>query len=642
MKKTAALPFPQSKNGHFFDELGDFIGDVFYEILPDLGFELRDEQIFMAFQLEQAYKNKSVIFAEAGVGTGKTLVYLVYAICYARYMRKPAIISCADETLIEQLVKPGGDIEKLSNALNMEIDVRLAKAREQYVCVKKLNNIIDQTDSEEIEKVYDDIPSFVNQQGASMTSFKPYGDRKEYPWISDREWKKIAWDPLQQCSTCEYFHRCGQTLNRNHYRSAGDLVICSHDFYMEHVWTKESRTREGQLPLLPEASCVVFDEGHLLEFAAQKGLTYRFNAETLTTVLTGYLNQDVREESLVLIEDILAGHDEWFDILKESAKMQEESNRKEVPRTPEMLAVAEKLKKNAASLLDQLVFDSELYVLEEYHLKMIEEYLEFYAYGLDILLKDNEGIYWVEESKDTFSLVIMPRLVEEVLKKEVFSQKIPYVFSSATLSREGDFTFFSQSLGIDKSIGFTVDSPFDYNEKMAAYAFVTDEEEQKWQHIADKSFKNEGGSLVLFSSPDEMNRFRDWLFVKKPEVSCLFEGDQEISELVKKFQNNENQVLCAYHLWEGLDIPGSALNQVIIASLPFPPVDPVFKAKRQESNHPLEEVDIPYMLLRLRQGVGRLIRTATDEGVIHLIVSSRENEAYCENISSALPVKINY
>ncbi|MBM7094423.1 ATP-dependent DNA helicase [Bacillus sp. H-16] len=642
MKKTAALPFPQSKNGHFFDELGDFIGDVFYEILPDLGFELRDEQIFMAFQLEQAFKNKSVIFAEAGVGTGKTLVYLVYAICYARYMRKPAIISCADETLIEQLVKPGGDIEKLSNALNMEIDVRLAKAREQYVCVKKLNNIIDQTDSEEIEKVYDDIPSFVNQQGASMTSFKPYGDRKEYPWISDREWKKIAWDPLQQCSTCEYFHRCGQTLNRNHYRSAGDLVICSHDFYMEHVWTKESRTREGQLPLLPEASCVVFDEGHLLEFAAQKGLTYRFNAETLTTVLTGYLNQDVREESLVLIEDILAGHDEWFDILKESAKMQEESNRKEVPRTPEMLAVAEKLKKNAASLLDQLVFDSELYVLEEYHLKMIEEYLEFYAYGLDILLKDNEGIYWVEESKDTFSLVIMPRLVEEVLKKEVFSQKIPYVFSSATLSREGDFTFFSQSLGIDKSIGFTVDSPFDYNEKMAAYAFVTDEEEQKWQHIADKSFKNEGGSLVLFSSPDEMNRFRDWLFVKKPEVSCLFEGDQEISELVKKFQNNENQLLCAYHLWEGLDIPGPALNQVIIASLPFPPVDPVFKAKRQESNHPLEEVDIPYMLLRLRQGVGRLIRTATDEGVIHLIVSSKENEAYCENISSALPVKINY
>ena len=161
MNKKRLLPFTVSKTENFFDRLGDYIGDVFYDILPEKGFELRDEQIYMAFQLENAIKNKRTIFAEAGVGTGKTLVYLLYAICYARYIGKPAIISCADETLIEQLVKKGGDIEKLEEALDLQIDVRLAKAREQYVCVKKLDPLANLTDDEDILRVHDQIPDFV-------------------------------------------------------------------------------------------------------------------------------------------------------------------------------------------------------------------------------------------------------------------------------------------------------------------------------------------------------------------------------------------------------------------------------------------------------------------------------------------------
>lgn len=105
LKSMNKYPFVLNKNENFFDKLNEWIGDVFYDILPEAGFELRDEQIFMAFQLERAFKEKKVMFAEAGVGTGKTIVYLLYAICYARYIGKPAIIACADETLIEQLVK---------------------------------------------------------------------------------------------------------------------------------------------------------------------------------------------------------------------------------------------------------------------------------------------------------------------------------------------------------------------------------------------------------------------------------------------------------------------------------------------------------------------------------------------------------
>lgn len=639
---TQSLPFEITKEDSFFEKLGDYVGDVFYDILPEHGYELRDEQIFMAFQIEQAFKNKSVVFAEAGVGTGKTFVYLLYAICYARYTRKPAIISCADETLIEQLVKEGGDIEKLEKALGLTVDVRLAKAREQYVCVKKLDYLAHRTDDEDILSVHDEIPEFVYEPAASMKSFERYGDRKEYPWVPNEKWEKIAWDPLQQCSTCDWRHRCGQTLNREYYRHASDLIICSHDFYMEHIWTKESRKREGQLPLLPEASTVVFDEGHLLEFAAQKGLTYRFHSETLSSILTGYMDQDVREESLTLVEDILELHDEWFAHLSKTSKAVEGSVRKDVPRTEPMLKTAKTIAEKVDALLEQLVFDSELYVMEDYHVKIMEEYLEFFAYGLRTLLQDGQGIHWLEETETETSLVIMPRLVEDILRKEVFSQKIPFVFSSATLSQAGDFSYTASSLGIQKYASFSVNSPFDYETQMKMNGTVTENESDKWEAMGNALNKNNGHSLLLFSSLEEMNRFRDWTANQSWPFEMIYEGDREISETVKQFQRDESAVLCSYHLWEGLDVPGESLTQVLISSLPFPPNDPVFQAKRSHATDPITEVDLPYMLLRLRQGIGRLIRSSEDKGSVRIWMTNDQMTKYKKQVQDVLPLPINW
>ncbi|MEN2767096.1 ATP-dependent DNA helicase [Ornithinibacillus xuwenensis] len=635
-----ALPFTVARTENFFERLGDYVGDVFYDILPEQGYELRDEQIYMAFQLEKAFKEKRTIFAEAGVGTGKTFVYLLYAICYARYKGVPAIISCADETLIEQLVKKGGDIEKLEKALGLEVDVRLAKARENYVCARKLDQLSSITENEDILRVHDHIPDFVYDSSPAKKLFERYGDRKEYPWVSDETWDKIAWDPLQQCSTCQLRHRSGQTLNREYYRHAKDLIICSHDFYMEHVWTKDSRKREGQMPLLPEASTVIFDEGHLLEFAAQKGLTYRFHSETLHQVLTGYMGQDVREESLYLIEDILTLHEDWFDELDRAAMSIEGSSRKEIELNSDMKRISSSLFEKVEKLLDQLVFDSEMFTIDEYHLKIIEEYLEFYHYGLSIFLKQDEGIFWLEENMDTTTLVMMPRLVEDVLRKEVFAKEVPFVFSSATLSQGGDFTYLAQSLGIESYDSFSVNSPFDYEEKMKLYVHRDHNRDDKWEEIEKSLLQNNGSTLVLFSTLEEMELFKNWSKEKSWPFEVFYEGNQEISETVKNFQHVTNSVLCAYHLWEGLDVPGEALTQVIISSLPFPPKDPVFKAKRKHVDNPEKEVDLPYMLLRLRQGVGRLIRTNKDYGTVHIWMKATEQDSYQQPINRVLPVEI--
>ena len=433
-----SLPFPLSKTESFYDKLGEWVGDVFYDILPESGFEIRDEQIFMAFQLEKAFKEKKVIFAEAGVGTGKTIVYLLYALAYARYTNKPAIIACADETLIEQLVKKEGDIAKLEEALGLNIDVRLAKSRNQYLCLNKLDVMVASEDFETYNSIYDELPEFVHS-GSSMQLFEKYGDRKDYPELTDEKWEEIAWDPFQDCFTCEKRHRCGQTLNRDYYRNAKDIIICSHDFYMEHIWTKESRKREGQLPFLPESSCVVFDEGHLLEYASQKALTYRLTEQILETLLTRLMENDVREKTLYKIEQVLEQNVEFFDTLMNASHDLNGSDKKAITKTPLVLKEGKKLFDFISSLEEELVFESEMYVINEYDLKIVEEYLEQITYSLSLFLKELKGIIWFEENEGERTLVIMPRMVKDIMREEVFSQNKPFVFSSATLSENQSF-----------------------------------------------------------------------------------------------------------------------------------------------------------------------------------------------------------
>ncbi|MBS4173227.1 ATP-dependent DNA helicase [Bacillus sp. FJAT-49736] len=636
------LPFVLTKTESFYDRLGDWIGDVFYELLPEKGFELRDEQIYMAFQLEKAFKEKKVMFAEAGVGTGKTIVYLLYALAYARYTGKPALIACADESLIEQLVKKEGDIRKIEKALDLNFDVRLAKSRDQYLCLQKLDKAVANGVSEGISAIKKTLPRFVQNLG-SMQKFEKYGDRKDYPSLTEDEWNNVGWDSLQDCLACEKRHRCGQTLHREYYRNAADIIVCSHDFYMEHIWTKDSRKREGQIPLLPEVSCVIFDEGHLLEYACQKALTYKITSETLETLLTRLMSNDIREETLYMMEQVLFESERMFDIINESASEVVGSDRYDINKTAEFLNSAKELYHLINQLTEQLVFESELYVINEYDLRIVEEYLEQILFSLKLLMEDQKGITWFEKNSSNRTLVIMPRLVEEIMEEQVFSNKIPFIFTSATLSNDGgDFTYLSNSLGINQYLSFNVDSPFNYDEQMKITVQLEDDfpATSKWDEILHSIDYNNGKTLILFNSKESMTAFRNYIQTKNNiSVPILFEGEAEISQLVEQFQTSDETVLCSYHLWEGLDIPGQSLSNVIINELPFPPHDPVFEAKRKNSDNPYMEVDLPYMLLRLRQGIGRLIRTSQDTGTVQLWLSKQEKDHVYEFIRKILPVE---
>jgi ATP-dependent DNA helicase DinG len=632
------MPFTIDKTETFYDKLSEWIGDLFYDILPESGFELRDEQIYMAFQLEKAFKEKKVIFAEAGVGTGKTIAYLLYAITYARYKNQPTIIACADENLIEQLVKKEGDIAKLEKILGLDIDVRLAKSRNQYLCLQKLENERFSNASDDVGAIYDKLPEFVHS-GSSMQSFEKYGDRRDFPELSDDDWAKISWDSLQDCFSCDKRHRCGLTLNRDYYRHSQDLIICSHDFYMEHVWTKESRKREGQLPLLPEHAAVIFDEGHLLEFACQKALSYRITDQTLESLLVRLMENNVRDETLYTIEEVLHENEQFFSLISQFAYQVPGSEKQFINKHALLLEQGRELLERLMKLEEELVFDSELYVIEDYELKIVEEYLDQITYSLNLFLQSVNGIIWFEEQRGERTLVIMPKMVEEVMRDEVFSQKKPFIFSSATLSNQGSFDYIAKSLGINDYLSFSVASPFDYENVMEVRlpTFSIAEPDRKIQYLIEQIDQTEGRALILAATKQELIELKQKL-PEKLAYPLYFEGDAEISTLVSEFQNNEHAVLCSMSLWEGLDIPGRSLENVLIFSLPFPPNDPVFTAKREGSLNPFTEVDMPYMILRLRQGIGRLIRGEEDKGIVHIQLDDHIDVGILESIKQVLPV----
>ncbi|GGH22580.1 ATP-dependent DNA helicase [Paenibacillus segetis] len=638
-------PFTFDPKQPFVQQASDWIADVFYEKLPEAGLELRDEQIYMAFQLERAYNEKQTIFAEAGVGTGKTMVYLLYAICYARYTRKPAVIACADESLIEQLVKPEGDIAKLAKHLDFTIDARLGKSPDQYLCLNKLDDfrtsLNNQEDDEVSHEIYRGLPSFVHSPD-TMQAFYPYGNRKDYPNLNDEQWGKLGWDVFQDCMVCSRRHRCGQTLSREHYRKSTDLIICSHDFYMEHIWTYEARKREGQLPLLPEHSSVVFDEGHLLETAAQSALTYKLKHAVFESIIIRLLEGEVRESLAVAIEDAISQSEQMFHSLEKHSHKVPASDRREIILNDDLLREVNRFRDTIAIVEEELVFESGLYSLDEYQLKIVEEHLEMIHLALGLFVNPDRLISWVEESQDGIHLVIMPKLVKEVLEERVFSKRMPIVFSSATLSLNGDFTYIADSLGISNYLSFSVDSPYEYQEKMKVVLpkLVTNNHKvEKMQLALDLLHQSEGRALILFPSREEMEQFRQDILLEQVASAFrfIFEGTGEISHLISSFQNDEASILCAVTLWEGLDVPGPSLSHVMIWSLPFPSNDPVFAAKRKDTLSPFADVDMPHMLLRFKQGIGRLIRTREDQGVVTIFGEEMKDIAVKEKILALLP-----
>ena len=199
-----------------------------------------------------------------------------------------------------------------------------------------------------------------------------------------------------------------------------------------------------------------------------------------------------------------------------------------------------------------------------------------------------------------------------------------------------DFSYLADGLGIQDFLSFSVESPFDYDEVMEVFATDVDADEKAENAL--ELLEDGEQTLILFKSEKSMKHFKDQVPAEWQD-RIAFEGERELSSIVREFQKKQVSVLCSYHLWEGFDIPQDALTRVIIYDLPLPPSDPLFDAKRKHAQDPFQEVDLPFMLLRLRQGAGRLIRTSDDYGTIHLLLEGNDQKLKSE-IEGIFPVRI--
>lgn len=602
--------FDYKNKQEFKPKLVEWIGDVLYDLLPEHGYEVRDEQIFTAFQIADALCDKKIHLAEAGLGTGKTFAYLLSAIPYARFTGKPVVIACATTALQEQLAGSEGDIKTLSRLLGLEVDAPMAKDPHQYICDVRVNE-----NMEELGAMSEGINEWLNKT--------TLGVRSEIPTISDSQWKKMKWEESMPCDICSNRGFCKLVKARQEYRVTKDLLIVNHETFFHDLWTRDERLDNGQLPILPDYCAVIFDEGHKVLLPASMKAGQQINREEIETMIYTIEELQGARDSLVSItNNMYNASNSFFTQLKYSQLPGESAGRISIQRNDALTKAAATFRKALDDLLLEMQIEQELYTesLSENQIQAYEGQIERSMLALDKFCT-NEGsdiIVWVEKKDGNFWVV--PRGIDHMLNKHLFQKEIPVVFTSATLSNEGNFDYFKRTLGLNQPSNSSIGSPFDLENQVAVYLPETT---NKIEHLVPLLKDNGGRALVLTNSLDEVKRIRKELQGYDFPFEIIWEDKGDRGYLVQKFREEETSVLIGANFWEGIDVPGEALTLLIIWELPLNIIDPLIDAQRKDAIEqgldPIITVDYPKMVLKLKQGCGRLIRTEEDKGSIVIL-----------------------
>ena len=636
--------FEYDRREDFNDKLTQWIGDVFYDILPEHGYEVRDEQIYTAFKIADAICNRKTHLAEAGLGTGKTFAYLLPSIAYARLEGKPIIIACASTALQEQLCGDNGDIQSLSDLLGLDIDARMAKDSHQYVCDVKVDESLAMSDNLP-EKVLKVINEWLYNTGR--------GERSEIPQIPDTIWNYIGWEEGMSCETCLNRGYCKLIKAKEYYRAARDIIVVDHDLFFKDLWTRGECISEGKLPILPDYCGVFFDEGHKIILPAAIQAGNKIKKDDMDQIIYNIEQIDGARESLLLtvehLKDVIST---FFIKINQAALVDERSERFIVPYKDSLYKIAKILNKVLDKLLLELQIEQELYMeslpkslIQGIEMQIDEAMRTIHKY---CKYKGEDTISWVDRRGESFYVV--PKNVDEDLRNYLFQKQLPSILTSATLSNDGDFSYLIRTLGIKNPSVSTTSNSFLMEEQMEIYiSDPSTTELQKKQiksieNLANLLLMNKGRALVLTNSLEEVRRLRKGLEQYPMPFPILWEDTAERGYLIRTFKEEEATVLVGSDFWEGIDVPGDSLTMVIIWQLPFPALDPLVVLQRNEVKRKgLDEkstIDYPAMGLRLKQGCGRLIRSNEDRGKI-VIMDSVFNEPYEKFVISALPKEAN-
>ncbi len=600
-------------------------------------FTPRASQTEMALAVERAIENEMQLIVEAGTGTGKTYAYLVPALLSG----KKTIISTGSKNLQEQLFHR--DLPLMMDALGFTGRVALLKGRSNYLCSERLNIQLIDCHNGNIDPLF--LAQLVKvRTWSGVTITGDLAECDDLPEDSAIIPSIISTNDTCLGKDCPSYDECFVVKARKRAMDA-DLVVVNHHLFLADCAIKEIGFGE----LIPEADVFIFDEAHQLpDIASQyfgqsvssrelqalaKDIDIAYRTELRDTKqlekVAGHLSRTVSDLRLALGEPGFRGN--WREMSKKPAI------EREMTRLCDGLALAHevmKLSLGRSALLDAAFERTHLIKAK---LKRVQD-TSIGGYS-----------YWYECTRLHFSLNITPLSVADKFKEQIENQKGTWIFTSATLAVNDDFSHFSQRLGLIPKEQFSLQSPFDY-QKQAILCVPRYLPELKDGNLAKKLAalvqpvieQNKGRCFFLCTS-HKMVRELSTEFRASLELPVLVQGEMSKQKLLAEFIERGNALLIATSaFWEGIDVRGQVLSCVIIDKLPFSsPDDPLLKARiedcKLQGGDPFYQVQIPDAVITLKQGIGRLIRDARDQGALIICDNRLVNRPYGHIFLQSLP-----
>lgn len=611
------------------------------------GAATRPGQLAMLRAVEEAIDRGSHLLVEAGTGTGKSLAYLVPAVLASARPaehedgdeppRSRAVVATVTKALQEQLV--GKDLPLLAAVLpKLGIPFRYAmlKGRANYLCVAKTAAAVGGQHELDAGDTLAEIEALARWAQAT-----PTGDRSDLPTaVPDRVWSEVSADAIEcpGAASCAFGSVCFAEAARRRADGADIVVVNSHLYALD---------LETGGAVLPAHDVVVLDEAHAMEDVASAVFGVTLSARRLRH-LAGRLRRLLADADLPDRLDAQAA-----DLHR---ALEPSTGQRVLPGTGELAVVLGRLRDlagQAEAALESLQPTDEHAVTRRQQCARLAAAL---GADVEVALALTEApaaqVAWVDSTRDQPLLRIAPVDVGPLLAGRL-PDGVTLIATSATLSIAGDFSSAAWRLGLRDQTAWRalqVDSPFDYARQALLYCAVHLPDPRRpgfaaAMHRELQSLIDAAGgrTLALFTSRSAMKQAATALRAALPSMTILVQDELPRAELLRRLQSEARVVVIATQsFWQGVDIPGSAVLLVTIDKLPFPrPTDPLVRARREaaasQGTDPFATVDLAKAATLLAQGVGRLIRTASDHGVVAVFDRRLSLAPYAWTLVDSLP-----